>query len=117
MARVFYFISDLHIGGDEALGVCDFEDELVRFLEDLASREDEELELLSDGPSETIVDDCDDANNFVNPGATESCDGYDTAAFVGNWTLKNKLSGLGEHFDEYESLLTRRTSVSLRCPS
>jgi len=34
--------------------------------------------------------------------------GYDTAAIVGNWTLKNKLSGLGEHFDEYESLLTRK---------
>jgi arylsulfatase A-like enzyme len=34
--------------------------------------------------------------------------GYDSAAFVGNWTLKNKLSGLGEHFDEYESLLTRK---------
>jgi arylsulfatase A-like enzyme len=34
--------------------------------------------------------------------------GYDTVAFVGNWTLKNKLSGLGEHFDEYESILTRK---------
>jgi arylsulfatase A-like enzyme len=34
--------------------------------------------------------------------------GYDTAAFVGNWTLKNKLSGLGEHFDDYESILTRK---------
>jgi arylsulfatase A-like enzyme len=34
--------------------------------------------------------------------------GYDTAAIVGNWTLKNKLSGLGEHFDDYESLLTRK---------
>jgi UDP-2,3-diacylglucosamine pyrophosphatase LpxH len=46
MARVCYFISDLHIGGDEALGVCDFEDELVAFLEELASREGEEAELL-----------------------------------------------------------------------
>jgi UDP-2,3-diacylglucosamine pyrophosphatase LpxH len=46
MARVCYFISDLHIGGDEALGVCDFEDELVRFLEELSSRKDEEVELL-----------------------------------------------------------------------
>jgi arylsulfatase A-like enzyme len=34
--------------------------------------------------------------------------GYDTAAIVGNWTLKDKLSGLGEHFDEYEALLTRK---------
>src|SRR6185295_11892589 len=25
--------------------------------------------------------------------------GYDTAAFVGNWTLRHKLSGLGEHFE------------------
>ena len=44
--RVYYFISDLHIGGDEALGVCDFEDELIAFLTELASREDETVELL-----------------------------------------------------------------------
>jgi arylsulfatase A-like enzyme len=33
--------------------------------------------------------------------------GYRTAAFVGNWTLRDKLSGLGEHFDLYEEVLTR----------
>ena len=46
MSRVYYFISDLHIGGNEALGVCDFEDELIAFLEDLAARRGEEAELL-----------------------------------------------------------------------
>jgi UDP-2,3-diacylglucosamine pyrophosphatase LpxH len=44
--RTYYFISDLHIGGDEALGVCDFEDELVSFLEQLAARTDEAAELI-----------------------------------------------------------------------
>lgn len=34
--------------------------------------------------------------------------GYDTVAFVGNWTLRNSLSGLGEHFDEYHEVFTRR---------
>ncbi len=43
---VYHFISDLHIGGDEALGVCEFEDELVGFLEDLAARPDEDSELI-----------------------------------------------------------------------
>lgn len=33
--------------------------------------------------------------------------GYRTAAFVGNWTLRDKLSGLAEHFDAYEEVLTR----------
>ena len=41
-----YLISDLHIGGDEALGVCDFEDELIGFLESLAARDDEDIELV-----------------------------------------------------------------------
>jgi len=36
----YYFISDLHIGGDEALGVCDYEAELIAFLEELAARPD-----------------------------------------------------------------------------
>jgi UDP-2,3-diacylglucosamine pyrophosphatase LpxH len=44
--RNYYFISDLHIGGDEALGVCEFEDELVAFLEGLAARVDEDVELV-----------------------------------------------------------------------
>ena len=33
--------------------------------------------------------------------------GYRTAAFVGNWTLRNELSGLSEHFDEYHEVFTR----------
>ncbi len=33
--------------------------------------------------------------------------GYRTTAFVGNWTLRDKLSGLAEHFTEYEDVLTR----------
>ena len=44
--RTYYLISDLHIGGDEALGVCDFEDELIAFLDELAAREDEVVELV-----------------------------------------------------------------------
>jgi len=44
--RTYDFISDLHIGGDEALGVCDFEDELIGYLEELSSRADEEIELV-----------------------------------------------------------------------
>lgn len=34
--------------------------------------------------------------------------GYQTAAFVGNWTLRDQLSGLGEHFELYEEVLTKR---------
>jgi len=34
--------------------------------------------------------------------------GYHTAAFVGNWTLRDKLSGLAEHFETYEEVLSRR---------
>jgi len=34
--------------------------------------------------------------------------GYRTAAFVGNWTLRDKLSGLREHFEVYEEVLTRK---------
>ncbi len=33
--------------------------------------------------------------------------GYRTAAFVGNWTLKPRLSGFAEHFDTYEVLHSR----------
>ncbi len=43
--RTFYLISDLHIGEDEALGVCDFEDELIDFLETIAAKADEDIEL------------------------------------------------------------------------
>ena len=45
MSMTYYFISDLHIGGDEALGVCDYEAELIGFLEKLAAGP-EEAELL-----------------------------------------------------------------------
>lgn len=38
MPKEYYLISDLHIGGDEALGVCDFEDELIQFLRDLQTQ-------------------------------------------------------------------------------
>jgi arylsulfatase A-like enzyme len=34
--------------------------------------------------------------------------GYRTAALVGNWTLRHKLTGLGEHFESYEELLTHK---------
>jgi arylsulfatase A-like enzyme len=33
--------------------------------------------------------------------------GYRTAAFVGNWTLKPRLSGLAEHFETYDVLHSR----------
>ncbi len=34
--------------------------------------------------------------------------GFSTAAFVGNWTLKDEISGLAEHFDEYHEVLSRK---------
>lgn len=34
--------------------------------------------------------------------------GYRTAAFVGNWTLKNRVSGLGDHFQHYDEVFTRK---------
>jgi UDP-2,3-diacylglucosamine pyrophosphatase LpxH len=49
MPMTYYFISDLHIGGDEALGVCDYEAELIEFLEMLAAQpEDAELLVIGD---------------------------------------------------------------------
>jgi len=33
--------------------------------------------------------------------------GYQTVAYVGNWTLRDKLSGLAEHFESYDEVLTR----------
>ncbi len=49
MSMTYYFISDLHIGGDEALGVCDYEAELIAFLEELARRsEAAELVIIGD---------------------------------------------------------------------
>ena len=34
--------------------------------------------------------------------------GYQTAAFVGNWTLKDQISGLGEHFARYNEIFSRK---------
>lgn len=34
--------------------------------------------------------------------------GWATAAVVGNWTLKDRLSGLKEHFGQYDEVLTRK---------
>ncbi len=44
--RTYYFISDLHIGGDESLGVCDFEEQLIEFFEFLGNKQDEQVELI-----------------------------------------------------------------------
>lgn len=45
----YYFISDLHIGGDEALGVCDFQEELITFVDDIANGgKDAELIIIGD---------------------------------------------------------------------
>jgi len=49
MPKTYYFISDLHIGGDEALGVCDYEAEFIGFLQQLAaSGEEAELIIIGD---------------------------------------------------------------------
>src|SRR5262249_45064728 len=37
MATTSYFISDLHIGGDGGLSRCDFEEELIGFLQEIAA--------------------------------------------------------------------------------
>jgi arylsulfatase A-like enzyme len=34
--------------------------------------------------------------------------GYETAAFLGNWTLKDKLTRMGEHFQHYDLVLNRK---------
>ncbi len=34
--------------------------------------------------------------------------GYAAAAFVASWTLRERLTGLAEHFDHYEEVLTRK---------
>ena len=38
MAKEFYVVSDLHFGGDGALQQCDYTDEFVAFLRDLAAK-------------------------------------------------------------------------------
>ncbi len=39
--------------------------------------------------------------------------GFRTAAFVGNWTLRNEISGLGEHFEHYGEVFTRKRWLGL----
>ncbi|MBZ0113079.1 MAG: sulfatase [Thermoanaerobaculia bacterium] len=34
--------------------------------------------------------------------------GFESAAFVGNWTLKREISGLDEHFTEYREVFSRK---------
>lgn len=34
--------------------------------------------------------------------------GYETAAFVGNWALRDRMCGIAEHFGEWEEILVRR---------
>ncbi len=49
MAREYYFISDLHIGGDGALDECEFEEEIIAFLRMLeAEAGDAELIIAGD---------------------------------------------------------------------
>ena len=42
--------------------------------------------------------------------------GYRTGAIISNWTLKNKLSGLGEHFERYDEVMKRRRWFGLFNP-
>jgi UDP-2,3-diacylglucosamine pyrophosphatase LpxH len=43
MPKEYFFISDMHIGGDGALQHCDFEAELIEFLGSLEQKQDVEL--------------------------------------------------------------------------
>ena len=45
MANVYYFISDLHISGDSTNHECEFEDELIQFLETLRHK-NQDIELI-----------------------------------------------------------------------
>lgn len=40
--------------------------------------------------------------------------GFKTAAFVGNWTLRNEISGLGEHFGSYKQIQSRKRWLVLK---
>ena len=40
--------------------------------------------------------------------------GFRTAAFVGNWTLRDEISGLGEHFDVYRQIASRKRWLLLK---
>ncbi len=49
MSETYYFVSDLHVGGDEELQKCEFEDEFVEFLRMLETTdENAELVILGD---------------------------------------------------------------------
>ncbi len=48
MAKKYYFISDLHIGGDGPLNECEFEPELIIFLKKLEKERDVELIIVGD---------------------------------------------------------------------
>ena len=48
MPREYYFISDLHFGGDGSLQICDYTEEFVNFLKKLAKK-DNETELIIAG--------------------------------------------------------------------
>jgi UDP-2,3-diacylglucosamine pyrophosphatase LpxH len=39
MAQEFYFVSDLHFGGDGQLQVCDFTEEFIEFLRELEKKD------------------------------------------------------------------------------
>ena len=41
MATQYYFVSDLHMGGDGQLQLCDYTDEFIAFLKDLADKKSE----------------------------------------------------------------------------
>lgn len=45
-----------------------------------------------------------------------AADGWSTAAVVSNWTLKDELTRLGEHFDDYTEVYTRRRWFGLLNP-
>ncbi len=48
MTKNYYFISDLHIGGDGPLNECEFEQELIDFLRKLEKEKDAELIIVGD---------------------------------------------------------------------
>ena len=48
MTKEYYFISDLHIGGDGPLNDCEFEPELIGFLKSLESKKSIELIIVGD---------------------------------------------------------------------
>jgi UDP-2,3-diacylglucosamine pyrophosphatase LpxH len=48
MSKEYYFVSDLHFGGDGSLQICDFSEEFIEFLRRLAKK-DEKTELIVAG--------------------------------------------------------------------